>query len=171
MKIRDRAEYATKPDPLTCGPDESVLDASKMMSSKNYGAIVVTDADDKILGLVTERDIMRRVVAEARDPGSTSVSAIMTSEIRVAREDDNLIDWLRIMSNERFRRLPIVDADGRLTSIMTQGDFVSYTWPDLVSQAVTLTKSTVGTYYQVFLILAAVMVYTLLAGALFTVFL
>ena len=41
-------------------------------------------------------------------------------------------DWLRIMSNERFRRLPVLDADGRLVHVMTQGDFVSYTWPDLL---------------------------------------
>ncbi len=170
MKIKDRVEYTTKPDPLTCGPEESILGAAKKMSSKNYGAIVVVDGDRKVLGLVTERDIMRRTVAEERNPADTSVGEIMTSELRVASENDNLIDWLRIMSNERFRRLPIVDEDGRLTSIMTQGDFVSYTWPDLMTQAVTLTRSTVGNSYQIFLILAAVLAYTLLVGTAFTLF-
>mgnify|MGYP001313037708 CR=1 FL=1 len=53
---------------------------------------------------------------------------------------------------------------------MTQGDFVSYTWPDLMTQAVTLTKSTVGNSYQIFLILAAVLAYTLLVGTAFTLF-
>ena len=169
MKIRERVEYATKPEPLVCGPDETALSAVQMMSDRNYGAIVVTDAERNVLGLMTERDVMRKLVAGGKNPAETKVSEIMTTEVRVAKEDDNLIDWLRIMSNERFRRLPIVDEQGKLTSIMTQGDFVSYTWPDLMSQAVTLTKSTVGGAYQIFLILGAVLLYTLVVAGLFSV--
>lgn len=168
MKIRERVEYATKPDPLVCGPDESVLSAVKMMSERNYGAIVVTDSQRSVLGLVTERDVLRKLVAGEKSPLDTKVSDIMTTEVRVAKEDDNLIDWLRIMSNERFRRLPIVDEHGKLTAIMTQGDFVSYTWPDLVNQAVTLTKSTIGGAYQIFLILGAVLLYTVVVAGLFS---
>lgn len=165
VKIKDRPEFGSKPKPMTCAPDQTVREAARRMSQRNYGAIVVVDDDQKVLGLMTERDIMSRLVAGDLDPDATRVADIMTSEVRVAREDDKLVDWLRIMSNERFRRLPIVDENGRLKSIMTQGDFVSYTWPDLVNQAVTLTKSTVGGSYQIFLILAAVLAYTLLMGA------
>ena len=62
----------------------------------------------------------------------TQLSAIMTSEVRTATANDEVIDWLRQMSNERFRHLPIVDEQGRLVNIMSQGDFVSFTWPDLL---------------------------------------
>jgi CBS domain-containing protein len=167
MKIKDRPEYMTKPTPLTVSAETSVLDASKLMSAKNYGSVIIESSDGAIEGLLTERDLLRRVIAAGIDPADTRVDEVMTREIRVANEDDNLLDWLRIMSNERFRRLPITDSEGNLKSIVTQGDFVSYTWPELMNQASTLAKSTVGKNYQIFLILAAVLVYTIiLAGVI-----
>ena len=57
------------------------------------------------------------------------------------KENDNVIDWLRIMSNDRFRRLPVVDEKNKIKVIFTQGDFVSYTWPDLIYQASQMAKS------------------------------
>jgi CBS-domain-containing membrane protein len=89
----------------------------------------------------------------------------MTTEVRTARADDDVLDWLRIMSNERFRRLPIVDDDGRLKAVFTQGDFVSYTWPELMSQATQLAKATVFRNWHIVLIVGAVMVYTLVMVA------
>ncbi len=167
MKIKDRPEFDSKPAPLTGRPDDTVADAVARMSERNYGSVVVLNDDGTVAGMVTERDILRRLVAGKRDPETTKLQDIMTREVRVANEDDNLYDWLRIMSNERFRRLPVVDAEGKLSSIMTQGDFVSYTWPELMSQASTLARSTVDKNYQVFLILGAVLVYTLvLAGVI-----
>jgi len=167
MRIMDRAEFRSKPKPLTCRADNNVRETVKRMSEKNYGAVVVVDDGESVLGMVTERDIMRRVVDEGRDPDTTQISEIMTRDVRVAKADDDLIDWLRMMSNERFRRLPIVDENGKLVSIMTQGDFVSYTWPDLINQAMTLTRSTVRGNYQIFVILGAVLLYTVVVvGAL-----
>lgn len=85
----------------------------------------------------------------------------MTTSVRTAKADDDLNDWLRIMSNERFRRLPIVDNDNKLLSIMTQGDFVSYTWPELVQQATTMAKATFGESLSLPRILGGILVYTL----------
>jgi len=160
MKISERAEYATKPIPLTCNPGDMVIDAVKRMAGKNYGSIVAVDDDQHILGLLTERDIMKRLVAENRDPAKTTVGEIMTGSVRTANENDELIDWLRIMSNERFRRLPIVDSDNKLVSIMTQGDFVSYTWPELVGQMKNLAKATFGESLTLPRILAGVLAYS-----------
>ena len=115
---------------------------------------------------MTERDIFRRVVAEELDPSITVVSEIMTSEIRTAKETDKLSDWLRIMSNERFRRLPVVDSDNRLVSVMSQGDFVSYTWPQLVAE----TKEKIGRNFQTFLIVSSILVYTLILLVIVPVF-
>ncbi|MEH6827821.1 CBS domain-containing protein [Parasphingorhabdus sp.] len=160
MKISERAEYATKPIPLTCNPGDMVIDAVKRMAGKNYGSIVAVDDDQHILGLLTERDIMKRLVAENRDPAKTTVGEIMTGSVRTANENDELIDWLRIMSNERFRRLPIVDSDNKLVSIMTQGDFVSYTWPELMGQMKNLAKATFGESLTLPRILAGVLAYS-----------
>jgi len=165
MKIKDRPEYASKPKPLTAAPTDTIRAAVARMSEMNYGAVVVVDASREVLGMVTERDIMKRVVNAGIDADNTPVSEIMTADVRVAREDDDLLEWLRMMSNERFRRLPVVDDSGKLVSIVTQGDFVSYTWPDLMSQAMTFARSTVSTNYPIFLILGAGLLYTIIIAA------
>ena len=157
MQIKGRPEYKSKPSPLTCTPDTTVLAAAKLMANKNYGSIVVINNKKEVLGLMTERDIFRRVVAEELDPSITFVSKVMTAEIRTASENDKLSDWLRIMSNERFRRLPVVDSDNRLVSVMSQGDFVSYTWPQLVAE----TKEKISSNFQLFLIVISILIYTL----------
>lgn len=132
MRIKDRPEFATKPKPLALLKDAHVSDAVARMAKLGYGCVVVVDAERRVEGIVTERDLMTRLVLRAGDPTTTCLAEIMTSNPRVGRENDELLDWLRIMSNERFRRLPVVDAEGRLIQVMTQGDFVSYTWPDLM---------------------------------------
>jgi len=163
MQIKNRPEFKNKPKPLSCPPETSVLDAAKLMTEKNFGSIVIVDKSNKVLGLMTERDIFRRVVAKELAPAKTNVSDVMSSELRLAHEEDDLNDWLRIMSNERFRRLPIVDDDGRLVSIMSQGDFVSYTWPQLVNQVSNFTKSTLTKNSQQSLIFFGVIAYALIS--------
>jgi CBS domain-containing protein len=134
MKIKDRIEFKTKPPVLTFKAQDKVIDAVKMMSEKNYGASVIVDNDNKPVGIVTERDFMRRLLAKNLDANTTLISAIMTSELKLASADDEVVDWLRIMSNERFRHLPVVDAKGKLLNLMSQGDLVSYTWPQLIGK-------------------------------------
>jgi CBS domain-containing protein len=95
------------------------------------------------------------------DPNTVTLGEIMTREPRLAREDDQMLDWLRIMSNERFRRLPVVDDDGRIKAIFTQGDFVSYTWPDLFDQAKNLAKASVIGRFHYFLIGGGILIYVL----------
>jgi CBS-domain-containing membrane protein len=85
----------------------------------------------------------------------------MTPHPRVARETDDMIDWLRIMSNERFRRLPVVDENGHIKAVFTQGDFVSYTWPDLINQMKSIATATVTKNWPLFLIGGGVAVYSL----------
>ena len=162
MRISDRPEYKSKPKPLTFGRDATVAEAVTAMCARNYGAVIVTDGDGKVEGVVTERDVMGKIVNAKRDAAQTKLSDIMTAEVRTARADDDVLDWLRIMSNERFRRLPIVDDAGRLQAVFTQGDFVSYTWPELMSQATQLAKATVFRNWHLFLIVGAVMAYTLI---------
>ncbi|MEL6680580.1 MAG: CBS domain-containing protein, partial [Pseudomonadota bacterium] len=133
-RLMDRPEYKSKPKPLTRAPDGVVSEAVAAMSDKNYGSVIIVDPDEKVIGVVTERDIMKKIVGAGRDPNTTKLSEIMTADPRLAKETDDMVDWLRIMSNERFRRLPVVDEQGRIQAVFTQGDFVSYTWPDLIYQ-------------------------------------
>ena len=134
MQIKDRPEFSRKAAVMTFSPDQDVFTAIQAMSEKNYGAAVVISPDKKPLGIVTERDFMRRLLNVGLDPKTTPLSAIMTSDLKLARGDDDLLDWLRQMSNDRFRHLPVVDDNGTLIGIMSQGDFVSYTWPELLNR-------------------------------------
>lgn len=166
MRIKDRPEFKNKPRPLSLPADTLVAEAVSRMSAKNYGSVVVDDGAGGVAGIVTERDIMKRLVNERRDPATTKLSDIMTSDIRVARADDSVIEWMRAMSNERFRRVPIVDEGGKLISMMTQGDFVSYTWPDLMYQVGQRTKATLSENRQLVIIAAAIGIYTIVLIAL-----
>jgi CBS domain-containing protein len=134
MRIKDRPEFGRKGGVMTFAAEDMVSVAVKAMSAKNYGAAVIVDKQHKPVGIVTERDFMRRLLNKELDQKKTPISAIMTKDVRVAKAEDNLLDWLRQMSNDRFRHLPVVDDDGKLIGMMSQGDFVSYTWPELLSR-------------------------------------
>lgn len=161
-RLMDRREYPGKPKPLTSGPDATVAEAVAQMSDKNYGCVIITDPDEKVIGVVTERDIMNKLVAKGLDPKATKLSDIMTSNPRMAKETDDMLDWLRIMSNERFRRLPVVDDEGRIKAVFTQGDFVSYTWPDLIGQMTTMAKASFTGNFHYLLIGGGIALYSLL---------
>ncbi|MGB3805708.1 MAG: CBS domain-containing protein [Erythrobacter sp.] len=161
MRIADRTEYKSKAPPLTCRPDTLVYDAVTQMAQKNFGSIFITDAEDHVLGVMTERDIFRRVIGESRDPKTTPVSEVMTTDVYMANKDDQVLDWLRVMSNERFRRLPIVDEDKRLLSVMSQGDFVSYTWPQLLGQVGQMAQATFAPAFNMIAIVGGIAIYTI----------
>lgn len=163
MKIKDRPEFNRKSAVLTFGPDETVFNAIKVMSEKNYGASVVVDREDKPIGVVTERDFMRRLIARELDPKTTRLSEIMTKDLKLARADDDLLDWMRQMSNDRFRRLPIVDEQGKLVGIMSQGDFVSYTWPQLGQRVTQQARATFDLNPSMFVAMAGIAVFLLAA--------
>ncbi|MFN0046506.1 CBS domain-containing protein [Sphingorhabdus sp.] len=155
MQIKDRPEFSRKAAVMTFSPDQDVFTAVQAMSEKNYGAAVVISPDQKPLGIVTERDFMRRLLNAGLDPKTTPLSAIMTTDLRLAKGDDDLLDWLRQMSNDRFRHLPVVDDDGTLIGIMSQGDFVSYTWPELLNRLKEQARATFDINPSIFIGLAA----------------
>ena len=95
----------------------------------------------------------------------------MTRNPRMAREDDDILDWLRMMSNERFRRLPVVDAEGRIRAVFTQGDFVSYTWPDLLNQMGSLARASLSKNFHYLVIGGGIALYTVVILAVLAMFL
>ena len=163
LKIKDRPEFKRKSPVLTFAPQETVFAAVQVMSEKNYGAAVIIAPDRKPVGIVTERDFMRRLLSQQRDPKTTLLSEIMTTDLKLAREDDDLLDWLRQMSNDRFRHLPVVDEHGALVSIMSQGDFVSYTWPQLIGRVTEQAKATFNINPSIFTAVGTLIIFMLVA--------
>jgi CBS domain-containing protein len=163
MKIKDRPEFGRKSSVLSFSPGETVAAAVKIMSEKNYGAAVVVSPDNKPIGIVTERDFMRRLLNQQRDPATTTLAEIMTTDLKLAGADDDLLDWLRQMSNDRFRHLPVVDDTGVLVGIMSQGDFVSYTWPQLIGRVTEQAKATFNINPSIFTAVGSLIVFMLVA--------
>ncbi len=162
MKICDRPEFKSKKPPLTFGENDKVLNAVKLMSKENFGSVVIVDKQNKVKGIVTERDLMKRLLNGSKNPKTTKLKDIMTTPVKVADKDDNLVNWLRQMSNERFRHVPVVDKSGKLINIMSQGDFVSYTWPNLLYQVKEMTRQDYFKVNQVVMVIFGILVYTLI---------
>ena len=160
-KLKDRPEYLNKPRPVTFEKHQKVSEAVKVMTEKNYGSVVIVDKKNKVIGICTERDIHKKLVNSGLNPKNTKIEDIMTANPRVGRENDDVLDWLRTMSNDRFRRLPVVDEEGKIKVIFTQGDFVSYTWPDLLYQASQMTKATLTKHFNLTSILIMIMIYSI----------
>lgn len=102
-------------------PDGTVLEAAKLMVNRDVGAIVVTDEGNKLAGIVTERDITRRVIAKGLDPSAVKISEIMTKEPDTVGPDDSAVEALEIMRIRRYRHLPVVDND-RIVAMVSVRD-------------------------------------------------
>lgn len=107
-------------DVQTVTPDQSAREAASFMLRAEAGSIPVTEGD-KVIGMITDRDIAVRGVAEGRGP-ETPVRELMSDGIICARRDDDVQDIARRMSEEQVRRLPVLDEDDRLCGIVSLGD-------------------------------------------------
>jgi CBS domain-containing protein len=94
---------------LIVEPDTSVADAVRLMDERNKGGCFVQSAIRDIVGLFTERDLLRRVVAKGRDPVRTKVSEVMTDSVVCAQTKDDAWELLSLMIQENFRHLPVMD--------------------------------------------------------------
>ena len=166
MKISESQEFKSKKPPITFFEYDKVIDAVKAMTKDNFGSVVITDKQSKVRGIVTERDLMKKLLFKSMNPKTTKLKDIMTSPVKVADKDDEMVIWLRQMSNERFRHVPVVDKSGKLINIMSQGDFVSYSWPNLMYQVKEMTKENYFKANQVVLIILSLLVYTLVTTVL-----
>ena len=166
MKIAERPEFKSKKPPVTFQENDKVITAVKAMTKDNFGSVVIVDKQKKVKGIVTERDLMKKLLFNSMSPKTTKLKDIMTSPVKVADKNDEMVVWLRQMSNERFRHVPVVDESGKLINIMSQGDFVSYTWPNLFYQVKEIAKENYFKANQVVLIIISLLVYTLITTVL-----
>jgi CBS domain-containing protein len=112
----------------TISPAAKVLDAVKMMAEKSVGALLVTE-QEKVVGIVTERDYARKMILKGRSSTDTFVRDIMTSSVMYVRLDDTNEQCMALMTENRMRHLPIMD-DGKLIGIISIGDLVK----DIISE-------------------------------------
>ena len=108
-------------DVQTISPDATIEEAAQEMRDGDFGLLPVGD-EEQLLGVITDRDIAIRAVAEGRGP-STPVSEIMSEDVIWAHEDDSIEEAAEIMSDNQIRRLPVVNAEQRLVGIVSLGDF------------------------------------------------
>jgi len=106
--------------PKTVAGSASVSEAAKLMADENVGSLPVVEGD-KLIGIVTDRDLVVQVVARGQDPDTVLVSDIYSEKPVVASPDDPLDEALKRMASEQVRRLPVV-SDGRLVGILAQAD-------------------------------------------------
>ena len=107
-------------NPETVEPSDSVADAAKKMKSADTGALLVTDGDE-LKGIVTDRDIVLRAVAEGNDPDDTKVEDVCSSDPTSIEPDASIDDAIEKMRQDDIRRLPVVD-DGAPVGIVSLGD-------------------------------------------------
>lgn len=131
MKVRDAmhkgVEWVT--------PYTPVITIARMMRDLDIGAVPVGDGD-RLVGMVTDRDIALRAVADGADPNRLAAADVMTKGIVCCRDDENVIDAVHIMESRQIRRLPVIDADDRMVGILSLGD-VSHVSSQLLTGEVT----------------------------------
>jgi len=114
-------------DPECCLPTDTVSAAAQLMREENVGSIPVIDnkTDQKLLGIVTDRDLAVQVVANVCDSRSTRVADVMTRQVITCRPDDDLQVAFEAMAKYQLRRIPVVDDDFRIVGIISQADIAT----------------------------------------------
>jgi CBS domain-containing protein len=112
-------------NPCSIDAEKPVAYAAKMMKDEDVGLAPIVEGD-RLVGTVTDRDIVTRVIAEGRDPGSTSVREIATTSLVTIDPQQGLDEALRLMAQHQVRRLPVVEEDGRLVGVVAQADVAEH---------------------------------------------
>ena len=119
-----KAQEIMSKNPRSVTPETAIVDAAKLMKSEDVGVLPVVESasSKRLLGVVTDRDIAIRVVAEGKM--SASVRDAMTAGVKSCKPGDNVKDVMALMGREQVRRVPIVDDSGELVGIVSQADIV-----------------------------------------------
>ncbi len=108
----------------TTSPDNTVLEALKIMAEKNIGAVVIIETDGTVCGIFSERDYARKVVLDGRSSENTPIRDVMTGEVYYVRPQDSVERCMTLMSEKRFRHIPVLDDNEELMGIISIGDVV-----------------------------------------------
>ncbi|MBV9495823.1 MAG: CBS domain-containing protein [Acidobacteria bacterium] len=122
-------------NPRTVSESDSVRDAAAIMASEDAGVVPVVDGN-KVVGVITDRDIVVRLVAEGKDCTTARVSEAMSRGVKTVREDTAVDEVLRMMGSAQIRRVPVVGANDELVGIVSIGDLAKENKDDKVGQAI-----------------------------------
>jgi len=109
---------------FSVAPEASVFEAIELMDSKNVGALIVME-NDKLVGMISERDYTRKIVLRGKRSRETLVSEIMSTELTVAHPHEPVEQCLRLMTEKRIRHLPVMDGE-KLRGVISIGDLVKF---------------------------------------------
>jgi CBS domain-containing protein len=116
-------------NPATVSAKDNLRDAARIMASQDTGVVPVVDGR-KIVGMVTDRDIVVRLVAEGKDTATARVDQCMSRTVRSVKDDASVADVLSLMSRAQIRRVPVVNASDELVGIISIGDISTETHQD-----------------------------------------
>jgi CBS domain-containing protein len=120
--VRHMSEIIRDQQPLVMSPRTSVRHACQRMRERRVGAVLVTDREDRLVGIFTGRDAVCRVLAEGKDPAETTLAEVMTSDPCTMPPTSAAIDALRVMQDGGFRHVPVVTGR-KVVGIVSHGDF------------------------------------------------
>ena len=120
--------------PTAVSPTTPVREAARLMSKEDVGPLPVVE-EEKLVGIVTDRDLVLRVLAQDRSPESTTVGEVATKELVTVKPDDELDRALQLMAHNQIRRIPVVENE-RLVGILAQADVARETEPKKTGEVV-----------------------------------
>lgn len=123
--IRDVLSTKGSADVIFISPQTTVVEAAQTMNERRIGAVVVVQGE-RVRGIFTERDVLRRVVATCRDPAGTPVEQVMTQEVVCGTLETTVEEARSVFKNRRIRHLPVVDAQQRIAGMISIGDLNAY---------------------------------------------
>jgi CBS domain-containing protein len=125
------------PDPACCSPTTTLDEVAKMMIQNDCGEIPVVDSSDQLIGVITDRDIVCRVVAEGKNPMAYTAETCMSEPVVTVTADTPLDDILSTMEKHQIRRIPVVDERGCCAGIIAQADLA---WAEPQEQVAELVR-------------------------------
>src|SRR5215471_13656076 len=134
MKVRE----IMTPDPVCCTPEDSAQKVARMLCEQNVGSVpvVLDQASRKLVGMITDRDLCCKVIAEGLDPVSTRIDRLFTMNPVTCREGENINACELLMQEHQVRRIPVVDGEGRCIGVVSQADLALKEKPEKVSKTV-----------------------------------
>jgi CBS domain-containing protein len=117
------------------GPQQTVTEAAQRLAELDVGAMPVCGEDEQVQGMITDRDIVVKVLAQGKDPSSTTVADLGGGEPATIGPDDSADDALRTMTDRKVRRLPVVE-DGKVIGIVSQADIATHVDEEKVGELV-----------------------------------
>jgi CBS domain-containing protein len=123
--MADSIRDVMTPSPKALGSTSSAIEAARMMRDEDTGIVPIVE-DDRLVGAVTDRDIVVRLVADGKDPSTITLSEIASRELVTIDPDQDLAEALRLMAHHQVRRLPVVEDDGKFVGIVAQADIARH---------------------------------------------